>query len=151
MVTLYQNYTNEIDDENDILYPRNTINFEGVPATIKSAFESALKVKGIDKDICLLSLRRTLEAICKDKGASGNTLEKMIRDMIDKNILPQTFDDACWVIRQLGNEAAHAGKTNIYAHETDQVINFVESIIDYLYALPLRRSKLKNQVEKKSE
>lgn len=138
----YLNYT-----ETKTLYPQSAIDTTGVPENIKTAFESALKVKNIDTAICALALRRVLEAICKDKGAEGNSLEKMIANMIDREILPGMFDDACWIIRQLGNSAAHADKKVFSMHQVDQTIEFVQNIINYLYTLPVKMKKLREAIE----
>lgn len=129
------------------LYPQSEIDMTGVPENIKTAFESALKVKNIDTAICAMALRRVLEAICKDKGAEGKDLEKMIANMIEHGILPAMFDDACWIIRQLGNSAAHADKKVFSLHQVDQTIEFVQNIINYLYTLPVKMQKLRSDIE----
>lgn len=132
-----------------IEYPVIAVSAEGVPEEIYSAFEAAVRTKGIDRAICLLSLRRVLEMICKDKNANGNTLEKMIEDLINKKVFPPMIENACWIIRKLGNVAAHADKTYVYQSELDQVIGYVATIIDYLYSLPHRVGKLKIKVEQR--
>ena len=88
-----------------------------------------------------------LEAICKDKGAKGNSLEKMIEDMIANKVLPEMFNDACWVIRQLGNSAAHADKRVYNAHQVEQTIGFMKDIINYLYTLPQQMKSLRSAVD----
>lgn len=152
-VTLWQRILDPVCQitEDSTLYPASTFNYEGVPENIKTAFESALKVKNIDTAICALALRRVLEAICKDKGAKGKDLEKMIANMIERGILPAMFDDACWIIRQLGNSAAHADKKVFPVHRVDQTIEFIQSIISYLYALPVKMQKLRNAIELEKE
>ena len=135
----------------ETVYPSVMVFSEGVPKEIYSAFEAAIRTKGIDYAICMLSLRRVLEMICKDKGAVGRDLDQMIRDLIDRNILSPAFDDACWVIRQLGNSAAHADKADIYAYQVDQVIEYVSTIINYLYSMPTRVAKLKKRIEEQKE
>ena len=124
---------------------------DGVPKQIYSAFEAAIRTKGIDYAICMLSLRRVLEMICKEKGAEGRDLEQMIGNLIDNNILSPAFADACWIIRQLGNSAAHADQTDIYAYQVDQVIEYVSTIINYLYSMPVRVFKLKQRIEEQKE
>ena len=133
------------------VYPSAMVFSDGVPKEIYSAFEAAIRTKGIDYAICMLSLRRVLEMICKEKGAIGKDLEQMIGYLVDQNILSPAFADACWVIRQLGNSAAHADKTDIYAYQVDQVIEYVSTIINYLYSMPFRVSKLKKKVEEQKE
>lgn len=132
-------------------YPTIAVSPEGVPNEIYSAFESAVKTKGIDYSICLLSLRRVLEMICKEKGAVGKDLEKKIENLIEQNILSPAFADACWIIRELGNCAAHADKMNFYPYQVDQVIEYVSTIINYLYSMPARVSALKKKVEDQKE
>ena len=128
-------------------YPTIAVSRDGVPKNIYSAFESAVKTKGIDYSICLLSLRRVLEMICKDKGAEGRDLEKKIDDLIEQNILPSMIEDACWIIRQMGNDAAHADKIAVYTYDIEQVIGYVATIIDYLYSLPYRVEKMKQKIK----
>lgn len=135
--------------EEKIEYPNIAVSPKGVPKDIYSAFESAVKTKGIDYSICLLSLRRVLEMVCKDKGAVGKDLEKKIDDLIAKKIFPPMIEDACWIIRQMGNDAAHADKISVYTYDVEQVIGYVATIIDYLYSLPYRVGKMKTKIEKR--
>ena len=129
------------------VYPSVLMSPDGVPKEIYSAFEAAIRTKGIDYDICLLSLRRVLEMICKEKCAVGKDLESMIGDLIDRDLLSPAFSDACWIIRQLGNRAAHADKGDIYTYQVEQTIEFVSTIINYLYSMPVRVSKMKKEIE----
>lgn len=137
--------------ESKIEYPAIAVSPEGVPKNIYSAFESAVKTKGIDASICLLSLRRVLEMICKEKGATGKFLENKVADLVEKNILPPMIGDACWIIRQMGNDAAHADKIDVYTYEVEQIIGYVATIIDYLYSMPYRVSKMKERIEQRKQ
>ena len=92
-------------------------------------------------------MRRVLEAICKEKDANGKTLELMIADMIDRGILPQMFDDACWIVRQLGNSAAHGDNAKFTVHQVDQTIDFMQNILNYLYSLPVKMQKMRSAIE----
>lgn len=152
-MTLYKEGMNEecgCIDLTEYCYPQiKEYGDAAVPEYIQRAFEAALKVKNIDAPLCLIALRRVLEAICKEKGADGNDLSKMIKDLVDKKILPEMLDDACWVIRQLGNCAAHADDIDFYKYEVERTTEFVGAIIDYLYILPSKISTFKLSVEKK--
>lgn len=130
------------------VFPSVLVSPEGVPKEIYSAFEAAIRAKGIDCAICLLSLRRVLEMICKEKGAVGKDLEAMIDNLISTGVLSPAFSDACWVIRQLGNNAAHADGGNMYAYQVEQVIEYVSTIINYLYSMPVRVAKMKERIER---
>lgn len=149
-LTLDQLYTDSISnfnfDEYSILYPESSVSFEGVPQEIRTAFEAALKVKNIDPEISLLALRRALEAICKNKGAEGNNLNEMVQDLIERNILPSQLDDACWIIRRLGNAAAHTGERLVDPYGLEQTIRFLKTIINFLYTLPVQMERMKEHI-----
>lgn len=127
-------------------FPTKNIDYTGVPENIKTAFESAVRTRAIDSAICILSLRRTLEMICKDKGAEGRDLKSKIQDLIDKKILPEMMNDACWIVRQSGNDAAHADSVVFTPFEVQEMINYVTIVIEYLYSLPVRVADLKNKI-----
>lgn len=129
-------------------YPSVMVFPEGVPQEIYSAFEAAIRTKGIDRSICVMSLRRVLEMICKEKGAKGSNLEKMIDDLVVKGTLSPAFADACWIVRKLGNCAAHAEKAEIYAYQVEQLIEYISTIINYLYSMPFRVAKMKQRIQK---
>ena len=129
-------------------YPQVNFDYSNIPLNIKTAFEAALKVKNIDAAICLLSLRRVLEAICKDMNAEGSDLNDMIKDLMTKQILPPMFEDACWIIRKLGNSAAHADDRTYYMNQVEQTISFVQTIIEYLYVLPEKMHSMKDKLQK---
>lgn len=151
---LIRNYTFDAvgeETESTMAFPSLPINKDGVPAEIANAFNSAVKTKGIDSAICLLSLRRVLEMIAKDKGAKGNTLEDKIANLVDGQMLPEMLNDACWIIRQLGNDAAHADDIKFYKYDVERVIEYVAVIIEYLYSLPKRIKDTKNKILEKKQ
>lgn len=132
-------------------FPTTNVHFDGVPENIKTAFDSAIKTRGIDRAVCILSLRRTLEMICKEKGASGKDLKEKIDDLIKKKLLPEMMADACWIIRQSGNDAAHADDIIFTEREVEEIIEYVSTVINYLYSMPVRIAKLKRQIEERKQ
>jgi hypothetical protein len=129
------------------VFPSVLINKTGVPAEIANAFDAAVKTKGIEPAICLLSLRRVLEMIAKNMDAKGETLEKKIEFLVEKKALPEMLNDACWIIRKMGNAAAHADDIKVHAYDVDKVIEYVAVIIEYLYSLPKRIKDAKAKIE----
>lgn len=144
---LVGDYTCQSYSESQIVYPSMNVNYEGVPKKIETALESAIKTKQIDKAICLLALRRTLEMICVDKQAVGHTLEDKIQYLIEEKVLPEMLIDACWIIRQNGNSAAHGDNVNFFDYEVDECIEYMITIVNYLYSMPIRLKSLKNRIE----
>lgn len=154
--TLIRNYTFDVASQDDYVetesttaFPFPLINKDGVPQAIADAFDAAVKTKGIDLAICLLSLRRVLEMIAKDKNATGKTLEDKIESLVERKELPEMLNDACWIIRQLGNSAAHADDVKFHQYDVERVIEYVAVIIEYLYSLPKRLKDTKEKIMEK--
>ena len=135
----------EIVDE-EILYPINTFAPKYLPKDIKYAYESALKTKHIDTAICLIALRRTLEMICNDKGATGRNLTMKIEDLSTKGILPKELEDASKITKNFGNRGAHGANITIAQKELKELIEFIEYILEYLYILPNKIKELKEKM-----
>ncbi len=87
-------YALEYYDKKTILFPINNIESSSIPSKVKEAFEAALKTKEIDKNNCLIALRRTLELILKDKGAIKWGLKDKIEEIVEKGLLPNTLKEA---------------------------------------------------------
>ena len=78
-----------------------------------------------------------------------NRANSVLNDLVDKKVLPEMLDDACWVVRQLGNSAAHGDQTDFYRYEVERATEFVGALIDYIYVLPNRIARFKQKVEEK--
>lgn len=136
-----------IDEE--ILYPINTFQGDYLPQKVKEAYEAALKTRNLDSAVCAMSLRRTLEIICKEKGAEGHTLWHKIEDLSNKGILPIELKHASTITKTYGNMGAHDADVSIHNFELERIIEFVKYLIDYLYILPSKLSAIQEQLEKK--
>ena len=98
----------------------------------------------------MISLRRTLELICKDKDATGRTLEAKINDLISKNIFPNDLENAFSVIREYGNSGAHS-QINLTDSQLNELIRILYSVIDYLYIIPRKSVKMKERLDEIKE
>ncbi len=52
-------------------------------------------------------IRKTLEAVCEDRGATGGNLKDRISDLKTELTLPNALFEAMDHLRMLGNDAAH--------------------------------------------
>lgn len=150
-ITFFESYVDEDMAEYDgstysnerIRYPAVSLDSTYVPFKIKKAYEGTLKSKYTDSALCLIGLRRTLEMICKDKGSTARDLASMIKELVNINVLPPTLKEASDIARGFGNSAAHADDINVSEHDLNMIIEFVESVIDYIYVLPQKMEKYK--------
>jgi hypothetical protein len=139
------------DTKSTVLYPINSINSDSIPAKVKVAFEAALKTKGIDKNICLMALRRTLELILKDKGATKWGLKDKIEEIAKKGLLPDTLKVASSLAKILGDSAAHDRDLEIDQRDVESMAEFIEFIIEYLYIVPEKINSYKERLSSKKD
>lgn len=135
----------------NILYPINSIDSSSIPSKIKEAYEAALKTKGIDKHVSLMALRRTLELILKDKGATKWGLKDKIEEIAEKGLLPDTLKEASSLTKILGDSAAHDKEMDIDQHDVESMAEFVEFIIEYLYVVPDKINSYKERLSSKTD
>ena len=147
----YHNY-DEISyyDEKSILYPLSSMESTSVPKKVKEAYEAALKTKSIDKYVCLMALRRTLELLLKDKGATKWGLKDKIEEIAAKGLLPDTLKEASSLAKVLGDTAAHDKELEIDQYDVEAMAEFIGFIIEYLYIVPDKISTYKVRFDAKS-
>lgn len=132
------------------LYPSIYSN-ENIPKNIQQAFEAATLVKRIDGALCSLSLRRTLEMICKDKGETKGTLYDKLKRLSERNILPPIINDMAFILKDVGNEAAHGDDIQFPQDLINLLIEFIQSILEYVYVIPSKLSEVQNKLKVRTE
>ena len=138
------------DEEKRVLYPINSFESDSVPLKGKAPYEAALKIKSIDKNVCLMALRRTLELILKDKGASKWGLKDKIEEIAAKGLLPDTLKEASSLTKILGDSAAHDKELDIDQNDVESMAEFIGFIIEYLYIIPDKINTYKEQFASKT-
>ncbi|QBP06950.1 DUF4145 domain-containing protein [Virgibacillus phage Mimir87] len=152
-VTLEQINFNNDDDENhkELLYPFKKTESDFIPKPVAGAYEAALKVRKIDGAICAIAIRRTLEMICKDKGAKGETLYHKLKNLSDEDILPPILEEMARVLRIIGNSAAHPGDDEFNHELVSYMLEFTKIILDYVYNLPNQIERVQKSVQEKNK
>lgn len=147
----YHNYDEmSYYDEKSILYPLSSMESPSIPAKVKEAYEAALKTKSIDKYVCLMALRRTLELLLKDKGATKWGLKDKIEEIAAKGLLPDTLKEASSLAKMLGDTAAHDKELEIDQYDVEAMAEFIGFIIEYLYVVPDKISTYKARLDAKT-
>jgi len=100
-------------------YPALRIDFDktNIPVPVVLALEEAITCHANECFIAAaIMVRKTLEELCRERGAHGKDLKERIRDLGAKIVLPKELLDGLDDLRLLGNDAAH-----IESREYDQV------------------------------
>ncbi|QJD86346.1 DUF4145 domain-containing protein [Cohnella herbarum] len=127
-----------------VVYPQVTNKNSDMPDGVFEAFQAAIKVRHIDGAICALSVRRALEKMCKDKGATQNDLYRKLKHLADTKVLPPIVDEMAYILKQLGNAAAHADDIVFDDGIVTSIIEFTQIILDYVYNLPAKLKRVQD-------
>ena len=122
-------------------YPPQRIDFDpkGIPATIVKTFGEALSCSAEELHVAAaIMIRRTLEELCDDKGATGPHLKARIAALQSVVVLPQGLLNALDDLRLLGNDAAHVEAKTYDAVGKDELsiaIELTKEILKAVYQL----------------
>jgi hypothetical protein len=93
-----------------VALPSEILDFDAtdIPPTIAASLEEAVKCHSSQcYKAAALMVRRVLEEVCEERGATGSNLKDRITDLSKKIVLPQDLLQAADHLRLLGNDAAH--------------------------------------------
>lgn len=107
---VYKIIPNESTVEIILSIPQERLDFDAtdVPASIVNPLEEAITCHANNCYIAgAIMVRKTLEELCKEKGAKGKRLVDQIKDLSNHVIVPQGLFKGLDNLRLLGNDAAH--------------------------------------------
>ncbi len=93
-----------------VAYPPELIDFDatGLPPEILASLQEAIACHSVScYRAAAIMVRRTLEGLCHDRGATGPNLRERLANLGEKVILPRELLDGLQHLRLLGNDAAH--------------------------------------------
>lgn len=139
-VTLRSYFWHDAMDPEDIvykvLYPAVEKTQRGLPPSVRKAYEAAQNVKHIDANAYGVLLGRVLEIVCDDRSASGDTLDKKLRNLAEKREIPEKLVAVATGLRQLRNIGAHASLGGLTEQELPVLNELTRAILDYVYTAP---------------
>ena len=101
-------------------------------------YREAKRILRIAPTAYAVQIRRSLEAICDDRGAVKGVLQKRIQDLAFKNEIPPVLAEMSEILRVLGNIGAHASEHQISVYDAKIIDEFFRSIVEYVYEAPNR-------------
>jgi hypothetical protein len=93
-----------------VSYPTERIDFDAtdIPSAILNAFEEAVTCHANRCYVAsAIMVRKTLEEICRERGATGANLKQRVATLKGKVVLPTELLNGLDDLRLLGNDAAH--------------------------------------------
>ncbi|MGR4864974.1 DUF4145 domain-containing protein [Caulobacter sp. LARHSG274] len=127
------------DSEISEVYPSTLIDFEAksLPDVIRNSLEEAIACHGAKAyRASTLMVRRVLEELCEDRGATGANLAARIKSLGASIVIPQSLLNAAHELRILGNDAAHIESKNydaITETEASIAIELAKELLKAVY------------------
>jgi hypothetical protein len=122
-------------EESERLYPpkEKQVNPE-LPQPIKNAYQEALSAfKAKAYTASAIMCRKTLEGICSVHGIQAKSLASAIKEMKSKGIIESRLFEWAEALRISGNEAAHDVETTISAQDANDIVEFTDALLEYVF------------------
>lgn len=125
------------------LYPPRIEGFKGLgndavylPNTIKRIYDETLTALSVQAPIlAAIGLRALVEAVCREKKASGRDLFSQLDNLVEQRVLTPVGASILHKIRTLGNAAAHEAKPH-NERQLALAMDIVEHMLKDVYILP---------------
>lgn len=105
-----------------------------VPESIRECFQEARDChRALAHTATALMCRRTMEAIAKDHGVEERNLAASLKTMRDRGIIENRLFDWAEALRLVGNEAAHQVDRSVHGQDAQDVLEFTNALLEYLY------------------
>lgn len=114
-----------------------------VPSRVRSIYNETHKaLLGEQPILAGVGLRSLIEAVCREKNAEGNNLQKRIDSLVELGILTRDGADILHALRDLGNAAAH--EVEAYSEsDLSTAFDVVEHLLQTVYIIPKKAAKLR--------
>jgi Domain of unknown function (DUF4145) len=120
--------------------PSQTILDPSTPEHVKRCYQTGSRVRPISKDLYALQLRKTLEAVCKDKGAperlpSGRRamLWQQIDELEKQNVVGAFISKAAHELKDISNTGAHYSERTVSDSDIRKLESLLALITNYVY------------------
>jgi hypothetical protein len=129
-----------------ILYPSIGSTMDGLPGIIKRNYDAALRVKNVEPNAFAVLIGRTLEAICKDRNASGKNLFEKLEDLSKRNEIPGRLSEMAQKLRLLRNVGAHSDLGEREEEDVPVLVDLCEAILEYIYRAPAKLELVQKRI-----
>jgi hypothetical protein len=126
-----------------LVYPKPKEFEESVPDAVREAYTEASRIREIAPNAYAVMLRRSLEALCDDRGVSQGSLQQRLGELVKRGELPPTLAEMTFILRILGNAGAHHGGRAITIPMTWEMEDFFRAVVEYVYIAPRKLQKFK--------
>lgn len=134
-----------------ILPPRHMLSpKEPVPRNILKLYEEVWPIRHKAPSAFVGQIRRLLEYICDDQGATGKTLFKKLESLADKGVFPGHIENITDMLRLVGNMGAHATDAELDTWDAAHIDDFFRFVVEYVYIAPAKLKRMSERLSVRS-
>ena len=130
----------------ELLWPKPAELHLSVPKAVARIYAEAALIRARAPNAFANQIRRCLEAVCKDRGATANTLAQKLEQLAARGEIPQTLVEMTDVLRHLGNMGSHADDEDVDPSYVGVIDEFFRAIIEYVYIAPFKVAEFKKRL-----
>lgn len=135
------------DYDYSVLYPPpdNRVN-PNLPTPLKLAYREAISCFNSKAyTATAIMCRKTLEGICVEHGVKGNNLVANLKELKDKGIIESRLYEWADALRISGNEAAHDVKITTSPEDAQDILEFTNALLEYIFTFRDRFEQFKQR------
>lgn len=129
---------------NERIYPVERTIHAKIPETIRRSFAEARRCL---EHRCYIAsaimCRRTLEALCKHHDTKGKNLAKSLEELHEAKVIDDRLYEWAEALRADGNLAAHDPEATFARQDAEDLAEFSEAILEYVFVLSDRFAAFK--------
>ena len=120
-------------------YRESPIVDPATPASVKQCYEIGIAVRAISRDLYAVQLRKALEAICHDKGASEYldgkrlNLHQQITQLEKLNVVGEHISKAALKLKEICNRGAHYSDPDLTDSDVRKLEALLQLITSFVY------------------
>lgn len=108
-----------------------------IPGDIRNDLEEAKNCLAINAyRACCVMARRAMQSACLDKGATKDKLVDQIAELLANGVITNDLKGWADVVRWVGNDAAHPGKSKVAKEDADDILHLAEQFLHVIYVAP---------------
>ena len=121
-----------------------------VPTELRRSFQEALRCHESGHYLATaLMCRRTLEGVCSHHLGKVRNLSQSLKDLHSKQVIDDRLYEWATALRDDGNLAAHDISARISHEDAEDLVDFSEAILDYVFVLRDRFVEYKSRRAKR--
>jgi hypothetical protein len=125
---------------------------EAVPDDVRKAAVEAEKCLSVGAfNACGVMARRSVDCLCLNKGATGQSLYDRLKCLRDNNLITPDLWEWAEELRIVGRSGAHPEWEEVSGEEAEYAVKFLREIIRYIYINPAERAQRRLKETKKKK